>query len=82
MMLLKEYWGQGIGKKLLEVLIAHAQHHGIVRLGARVRVHNERAIALYRKMGFTIEGTRAKAALIDGVFFDEFYIVKMLAEFT
>lgn len=78
MMILKPYWGQGLGKVLLEKLIQHANTMGIIRLEALVRVSNERAVRLYQGFGFTIEGTRQKAALIDGQFVDEYFIAKMI----
>jgi len=78
MIILKPYWGQGIGKELLGKLIQHAQLMGIIRLEALVRVTNERAIQLYKNFGFEIEGTRKKAALIDGQFVDEYFIAKMI----
>ncbi len=50
---------QGIGSLLLQVLIEWATSHEVIeKLGLTVHANNERAIALYKKMGFTIEGVR------------------------
>jgi len=76
MMVLKEWWGQGIGKKLLELQDSHAEALGIQRIEAMVRVNNERGVTLYERNGFEIEGTRKKAAKIDGNFVDEYFIAK------
>lgn len=78
MMVLKEYWGQGIGKKLLELQEIHAKAHGITRIEAMVRVKNDRGVKLYEHNGYKIEGTRRRAAKIDGDFHDEYFIAKIL----
>lgn len=72
------YWGQGIGSKLLQIMISEAKDKGIIRIEAEVRANNENGIRLYQKNGFKIEGRREKAAFIDGVFEDEFYIARCL----
>lgn len=78
MMILKEYWGHGIGKRLLELQEIHARNHGITRIEAMVRVTNDRGIRLYEHNGYKIEGTRKQAAKIDGKFQDEYFIAKVL----
>lgn len=50
--LLQKYWGLGIGTALLEELISLACQHQVEQLELEVFEGNERAIALYRKMGF------------------------------
>jgi RimJ/RimL family protein N-acetyltransferase len=74
-----EFWRKGVGTLLLQTAEAHAIRCGIRRIEAEVRVANEAGLALYRKNGFEVEGTRRRAALIDGVFHDEYYISKMLS---
>lgn len=50
---------QGIGSLLLQVLIEWAtQNETIEKIGLNVHSNNERAIALYKKMGFKVEGVR------------------------
>ncbi len=78
MMILKDYWGQGIGQRLLAIMDDHARAHGISRIEAMVREKNAHGIRLYTRAGFTIEGTRQKAAFIDGEFQNEFTIAKIL----
>lgn len=78
MFILREYWGQGIGKRLLELQDDHARTINVSRIEAMVRVENERGINLYRHSGYKIEGRREKAAKIDGKFVDEFFIAKLL----
>ena len=41
-------------------------------------VHNSRAIRLYERMGFTVEGRRSECLLIDGRFVDELTMAVIL----
>jgi RimJ/RimL family protein N-acetyltransferase len=57
----KGYRDQGIGSLLLQVLIEWAaQNKTIEKIGLNVHSDNDRAIALYKKMGFEIEGVRKR----------------------
>jgi RimJ/RimL family protein N-acetyltransferase len=78
MMVLRQYWGEGIGRRLLEIMEAHARSRGITRIEAMVRSKNERGVKLYTRMGYEIEGTRRQAAIIDGNPHDEYFIAKLL----
>lgn len=80
MFILKEFWGEGLGRRLLEIMERHALNCGISRIEAMVRTKNERGVHLYSRMGYEIEGTRRHAALIDGEFHDEYFISKLLGE--
>lgn len=52
---------QGIGTLLLQALFDWvAQHKTIEKIGLNVHANNERAIALYKKMGFEVEGLRKR----------------------
>lgn len=76
--ILKEYWGRGIGRYLFEVLIERAKNSGMKKLELEVRTDNERAIALYKKMGFEIEGQIKSAVYIDGEYFDNFIMGNLI----
>ena len=67
---LKEYWGRGIGSRLMEELIAYAKENGITKINLRVRADNERAKVLYKKFGFVKEGDDRRMMEIDGEYFD------------
>ena len=54
------------------------QTKNIHRLELTVMTHNTAGIALYKKQGFAIEGTRRHSLLINGQFVDEFYYVKIV----
>ena len=55
---LKEFWGLGLGSVLMEALIEAAKEAGYEQLELEVVAENVRAIALYRKLGFELYGTR------------------------
>ena len=71
----KQYWGLGIGSLMLDTLIDWARGTQIVKkINLRVRTDNERAIALYERKGFVIEGTIRKQILLDGTYFDHHWM--------
>ena len=61
---------QGIGRGLLQACIAKAQSKGITRIVLEVRADNERAIGLYKTLGFQQEAVKRNAMRFDGVYFD------------
>lgn len=52
----RELWGHGIGKNLLAQSIKWADQTGIEKMTLNVLASNEKAIELYQKRGFGIEG--------------------------
>ena len=66
-----DWHGKGVGSALMEALLALADGWlNVTRLELTVFVDNERAIALYRKFGFEIEGTHKAYALRAGRYVD------------
>jgi len=68
---LRAHWGRGIGASMLTEVLRWAPTAGISRLELGVMTENERAIALYERLGFRVEGTRKRAYLVRGRFVDE-----------
>lgn len=67
----KEYWGKGIGSKLIETIIDFAKNTaGCEIIQLQVRSDNERAIKLYRKYGFEKIGQFKGYLKIDGEYVD------------
>ncbi|MBI9012206.1 MAG: GNAT family N-acetyltransferase [Clostridiales bacterium] len=67
----KDYWGKGIGKALLQNLIDWAKASPYCeKINLRVRDDNIRAIGLYRKLGFQVEGLIKRDMKINGEFVD------------
>lgn len=54
----KNYRGLGYGKKMMEYFIEDCVKNEICAASLEVAVKNERAIALYTKMGFEVKGLR------------------------
>lgn len=68
---LREYWGQGIGKRLIYYLIEWSKQSGVIRkINLRVRSDNNTAIELYQKLGFLEEGVITRDFLINDRFYD------------
>ena len=66
--IIKSHRGQGLGEKLIRTTLAAAKEKGLTRVELTVRETNLPAIALYKKVGFEIEGVQRKAICIDGVY--------------
>lgn len=50
--IMEEYRGQGYGKQAMQALDEEVRRLGAGKISLHVFAHNERAIALYQKMGF------------------------------
>jgi RimJ/RimL family protein N-acetyltransferase len=70
--------GQGIGGRLLGELERWARATGVLRLELTVMTNNERAVGLYRKSGYQIEGTRRAALLVDDELVDELWMARLV----
>lgn len=77
--LFQKYTGMGIGRVMMETLIRLAKEMGYEQLELEVVADNERAIALYKKMGFEICGTTPNAMKYkDDTYADEYKMVRKL----
>lgn len=52
------YRGQGVGRRMMQVLLKRLKQAGARAVTLEVRVSNEPAIALYEALGFQTEGIR------------------------
>lgn len=77
LMVLQEFWGSGLARRLMDICHEHAQREDVSRLEATVRVANARGVRFYEKLGYAIEGTRHHATRIDGEWQDEYFIAKI-----
>ncbi|RSL34708.1 GNAT family N-acetyltransferase [Salibacterium salarium] len=67
----EEFQGKKIGALLIDTLLEIADKHlGLIRLELDVNIQNEKAISLYKKKGFEIEGNLKKAHFSNGKFHD------------
>jgi RimJ/RimL family protein N-acetyltransferase len=76
--ILQGFTSQRTGTKLFEEMERWAQEKKIRRLELTVMVNNEAAIALYRKIGFEIEGRKKHSLFINGTYVDEYWMAKLL----
>ena len=77
--LLKDWWGLGIGGKMMEEVLRWCKEHGCTQLELEVVTGNRRALGMYLGFGFEVVG-RAPRALkyADGTYADEYRMVKYL----
>jgi ribosomal protein S18 acetylase RimI-like enzyme len=66
--LLPRFRGQGIGTNLIRSTLAATRTIGLHRVELTVRQNNTRAIELYKKVGFRVEGLQRDAVQIDGLY--------------
>ncbi|OGW51454.1 MAG: GNAT family N-acetyltransferase [Nitrospirae bacterium RBG_13_43_8] len=76
--ILQGFTSQGVGTRLFEQLEEWAKKRKIHRLDLAVMVHNEAALALYRKIGFEIEGRKKHSLFINDSYVDEYWMSKLL----
>lgn len=78
LMVHKKYQGQGIGSALMETALDVADNWlMLVRIELGVFQDNVRAIHLYQKYGFEIEGTKRMAAIRGGAYADELMMARI-----
>ncbi len=75
---LRDYWGMGIGSVLMEEMLIWAESVGIERIELSVLAGNERAIKLYEKYGFVVEGLKRKAVKFENGYGDLIMMAKFL----
>lgn len=77
--ILKEYWGIGIGSQLMDYFFKWVNTKSVVKkVDLEVREDNTRAINLYLKYGFKIEGRISRGMLVDGKYYDLYYMGKTI----
>lgn len=76
---LKEFWGLGVGGKLMENCLGWCREQGCEQVELDVVAGNERALNLYKRFGFEITGTRPRALKYpDSTYADEYMMIKYL----
>jgi RimJ/RimL family protein N-acetyltransferase len=74
----EEHQGLGIATNLFHLVFEWAKVVGISRLGLTVIKDNIKAIHLYKKMGFILEGEKVHSLIINGEPVNEYYLYKLL----
>lgn len=70
--------GAGLGRRLLEACLSHAPRSGIEKVELTVFTSNTRAIALYRRVGFTDIGVIRDYRRLDGETYDALMMERFL----
>ncbi len=68
----QDYWGRGIGRQLIDALLAWFADSRLTRLELTTAIDNNRAISLYQSAGFEIEGCKRGDIRIDGETVDSY----------
>lgn len=74
---LKDYWGMGIGRVLMEASIDCARQAGYTQLELEVVADNERAVALYRCAGFEEYGRNPRGYRSTSVGYQELVYMRL-----
>jgi RimJ/RimL family protein N-acetyltransferase len=75
------YRDQGLGTRMMRYIISWAKETGIItRLELEVFTHNVRAIHVYEKLGFVLEGIRRNAFIKEGRYVDSMMMALLLDE--
>ncbi|WP_110945240.1 GNAT family N-acetyltransferase [Paenibacillus phocaensis] len=75
--IVEAHTGKGLGTSLFQAAEAWRAQTGLTKFELTVMVPNERAVALYKKMGFEIEGVKRNSIRMDGNYVDEYYMGKI-----
>lgn len=74
--IIKEYWHMGLGRELMTHIIAAAKEVGYEQLELEVATCNEKAVSLYKKMGFVVCGECPHAfKLKNGEYYNEYHMI-------
>ncbi len=76
--ILEKYCGRGIGSELFHQVFLWASENDIKRLELTVVSNNKRALSLYNKLGFKLEGTKEMSILIGKKYCNEYLMGKLL----
>lgn len=74
----QDWQGRGVGRMLIARLLDWADNWaGVLRIELTVHADNDRAIALYRSMGFVEEGLHRGYAIKDGRYVDAYCMARL-----
>lgn len=62
---LRDHWGHGVATALMTEIVRWAPTVSISRLELQVMKQNTRAIEVYQRMGFRVEGERRRAYIVN-----------------
>lgn len=74
----QNFTGQNLGATFFEILEKWAKKHNFSRLELTVMTHNQRAIKLYKSIGFLQEGVKHNSIKLKNGFVDEICMYKLI----
>lgn len=77
----KDYWGKGYGREALILLDYAFLELNLHRISLRVFAFNERAVALYNRIGFKTEGISRQALYRNGKWHDIMHMGMLKQEY-
>lgn len=78
MALIPGFRDQGIGSRMVTYMLHWARQKGLRKVTLGVFASNKRAIHVYEKFGFAVEGVLAEQHDVDGQYVDELLMAKFL----
>jgi len=72
--------GQGLGRRLLDELAAHAERRGLYKLTSRVFTTNAASLAAHRAAGFEEVGVQRRHGRLDGEWEDCVRVERLLGD--
>jgi len=75
----KSHWREGVATQMLQHALEWSRAFGLRRVELTVHTSNIRAVSVYLRCGFQVEGVRRSSLFVDGVYIDE-YIMSVLNE--
>ncbi len=78
----KNYWGKGVGSEACQLVLKYGfETLGLRKIYLAVYENNPRAIRLYEKLGFKVEGRLRKHVCVDDAYFDKYLMGIFKEEF-
>ena len=75
----KSHWGRGVATQMLQHALEWSRASGLRRVELTVHTSNVRAVGVYLRCGFQVEGVRRSSLLVGDKYVDE-YIMSVLNE--
>ena len=73
----RSHWGQGLGGRMLSEVIDWSERTELKRIELTVHTTNLRALGLYLRAGFQVEGVRRNSLRVDGEFVNEYLMSRL-----
>ncbi len=70
----RSHWSQGIATRMMQEAIAWSLAAGLKRLELTVHTANLRAVSLYMRHGFQVEGKSRSSLCVQGKYVDEYFM--------